>query len=79
VVSTTPTDPGLMPEIRPGENMLLALPGDAAGLARTIAPLANNPALRQTLATGARQLGQLFEWEQIAKKTFDFYQNVLQS
>jgi glycosyltransferase involved in cell wall biosynthesis len=79
VVSTTPADPGLVPEIRPGENMLLAPPRDAAGLARTIAPLVNNPALRHTLASGARQLGQLFEWKQIAQKTFDLYRAVVQS
>ncbi len=77
VVSTTPADPALIPEIRPGENMLLAPPGDAAGLARTIASLVNDAALRQTLASGARQLGRLFEWEHIAQKTFDFYQTVL--
>ncbi len=79
VISTTSADPGLIPEIRPGENMLLAPPRDAAGLARTVALLANNAALRQKLAAGARQLGQLFEWQQIAKETFDLYQTVLSS
>ena len=77
VVSTSPADPSLIPEIRPGENMLLAPPRDAAGLAQTIALLANDPALRQTLASGARQLGQLFEWNQIAQKTFELYQTLI--
>ncbi len=73
VVSTRPADPGLIPEIQPGQNMLLAPPGDAIGLANTIARLAREPALRQKLGIGARQLGRLFEWERIAGETVKVY------
>jgi glycosyltransferase involved in cell wall biosynthesis len=73
VISTTPADLGLIPEIRPGENMLLAPPQDAAALARTIAPLLHDPALREKLAAGAKALGDLFEWETIARQTMELY------
>jgi glycosyltransferase involved in cell wall biosynthesis len=74
VVSTTPANAALIPEIQPGENMLLASPGQAAALAETIAPLATQPELRQRLARGAKQLGDLFDWRQIAGETVKLYQ-----
>jgi glycosyltransferase involved in cell wall biosynthesis len=77
VVSTTPADESLIPEIQPGENMLLAPPNDASALAQTIAPLASKVALRQKLSTGAKQLGNLFEWDNIARQTADLYQSLL--
>ena len=77
VVSTTATDPALIPEIRPGQNMLLAPPHDAAGLARAIVQLVDDPKLRQKLAAGARQLGSLFDWERIAAETVALYRAVL--
>lgn len=76
VVSTLPADPGLIPEIRPGENMLLAPPGDAAALAQTVAQLARDPALRRQLALGAEQLGDLFEWNKIAQDTAVLYRRL---
>ncbi len=76
VVSTMPPNPTLIPEIRPGENMLLAPPGDAPALAQAIAPLARDSALRQKLAVGARQLGDLFDWEKIAAETVELYRVV---
>ncbi|MDX1522866.1 MAG: glycosyltransferase family 4 protein [Anaerolineae bacterium] len=76
VVSTIPADPGLIPEIRPGENMLLAHPQDAFALAEKIAPLADDARLRQTLATGAEALGYLFEWHKIAQETAALYRQV---
>jgi glycosyltransferase involved in cell wall biosynthesis len=76
VISTRPADLALVPEIQPGENMLLARPSDAASLAQTIAALAHNPALGQKLAAGARQLGALFEWDRIATATAALYQTV---
>ncbi len=77
VVSTTPTDPALIPEILPGQNMLLAHPHDAVNLALTIAPLAIDLNLRRQLAAGARQLGGLFEWERIAEETLALYQTLV--
>jgi glycosyltransferase involved in cell wall biosynthesis len=76
VVSTIPADPNLIPEIRPGENMLLAPPQDAFALAEKIAPLADDTRLRQTLATGAAELGRLFEWRKIAQETAALYRQV---
>lgn len=77
VVSTTPSRDDIVPEIIPGENMLLAPPHDASGLAQTIAPLATDATLRQTLATGAKTLGNLFEWDTIAHETATLYQRLL--
>ena len=74
MVSTTPVDMSLIPEIKPGENMLLAPPNDSSALAQTIAPLAGNAALQQKLSNGAKQLGALFEWDKIAQQTADCYQ-----
>jgi glycosyltransferase involved in cell wall biosynthesis len=73
VVSTMPAKAGMIPEIQPGENMLLAPPGDATALARALTPLATQPQLQQRLAQGARQLGALFEWSRIAGETMGLY------
>jgi glycosyltransferase involved in cell wall biosynthesis len=78
VVSTTPTNPAFLPEIRPGENMLLASPRDAAALAHTIKRLVNEPELRQKLASGSKQLGDLFEWDKIAGQTAELYQQIIE-
>ncbi|MFQ5616767.1 MAG: glycosyltransferase family 4 protein, partial [Anaerolineales bacterium] len=79
VVSTIPPAPGLIPEIHTGQNMLLAPPDDALALAQTIVPLAGDPALRQKLAAGAKQLGHLFEWEKIAAETVELYRAAMQA
>jgi glycosyltransferase involved in cell wall biosynthesis len=76
VVSTSPADPSLIPEIRPGENMLLASPRDAAALAQTTAQLAHDPVLRQKLALGSKQLGDLFDWGKIARDTAELYRRI---
>jgi glycosyltransferase involved in cell wall biosynthesis len=76
IVSTTPVDSTLIPEIRPGENMLLAPPRNPTALAQTIALLAGDAALRQKLALGAKQLGNLFEWDRIARETMALYGQV---
>ncbi|MCQ3974415.1 MAG: hypothetical protein DPW09_13290 [Anaerolineae bacterium] len=79
VVSTMPANPALLPEIRPGENMLLAPPRDATALAHTIKRLVNEPELRHKLAAGAKQLGDLFEWDKIAGQTADLYQMLIEN
>jgi glycosyltransferase involved in cell wall biosynthesis len=79
LVSTIPADSSLIPEIRSGENMLLAPPGDAVALAQTIVPLAHDTALRQKLAAGAKELGGLFEWDRIAEQTAKLYQVVVRN
>lgn len=77
VISTTPHDPDFIPEIKPGDNMLLAPPKDATSLAQVIAQLHNNAELWQKLSTGAKQLGNLFEWSRIAAETADVYQRII--
>jgi glycosyltransferase involved in cell wall biosynthesis len=77
VVSTHPADPGAIPEIQPGENMLLVPPGDAAALAWTVALLAGNDSLREKLSQGAAHLGELFEWDKIAGDTAGLYQTII--
>lgn len=76
VVSITPTDPSTIPEIHPGENMLLAPPRDATALAQAIASLAGDTALRQKLGVGSKQLGDLFEWDRIAGATAELYRRL---
>jgi glycosyltransferase involved in cell wall biosynthesis len=76
VVSTAPPRPQFVPEVQPGHNMLLAPPANAGALAQAIAPLATDMRLRESLAAGARQLGSLFEWEQIATQTAQLYRQL---
>jgi glycosyltransferase involved in cell wall biosynthesis len=76
VISTTPANPALVPEVEPGENMLLAAPRNARSLAETIAALADNLSLRETLSYGALRLGNQFEWTEIASQTAALYQIV---
>lgn len=77
VVSTVPAAPATIPEIKPGENMLLAQPQHALSLAQTIGLLAKDRPLREKLARGAQQLGNLFEWSKIAKAQAELYQNLV--
>ncbi|RME75593.1 MAG: glycosyltransferase [Chloroflexi bacterium] len=76
VVSTAPVNPAFIPEIRPGENMLLAPPGDAPGLALQIARLVDSPDLRRRLSEAALELGRLFDWPEIAHQTYQLYREV---
>jgi glycosyltransferase involved in cell wall biosynthesis len=78
VISTIPADPTLLSEIQPGENMLLASPGNPAALAQAIASLADNTALRQKIALGSKNLGDLFEWDHIARETAALYRRLSQ-
>ena len=79
VVSTTPADASLAPEIVPGENMLLASPRDAIALAQALVTLAEDRRLRTRLAAGANQLGALFDWTTIAAETVALYRAVTSS
>jgi glycosyltransferase involved in cell wall biosynthesis len=73
VVSTRPADASLVPEIVPGENMLLASPCDAIALAHALVSLAEDHPLRARLAAGANQLGAQFDWVTIAAETAALY------
>jgi len=76
VISTTPANPALIPEILPGENMLLAEPNNAASLAQTLALLAGDDDMRERLSNGAKTLGDLFEWDTIATQTATLYRTL---
>ncbi|MBN1994229.1 MAG: glycosyltransferase family 4 protein [Anaerolineae bacterium] len=76
VVSTFPTDASLVPEIKPGENMLLVQPRNARALAGIISPLAQDHVLRQKLSQGVKVLGGLFEWNNIARHTTELYRTL---
>jgi len=76
VVSTTPANPAFIPEILPGENMLLAEPNNAASLAQTLASLVGDDNMRERLSNGAKRLGDLFEWDKIANQTATLYRTL---
>ncbi len=71
IVTTDPAIP--LPQVRDGENMLLAAPGDPESLAAAVARLAADPSLRARLERGARELAAEFTWERIARQTAAFF------
>lgn len=74
IVTTRPTVP--LPQVRDGENMLLAEPRDPEGLARAVARLASDPVLRARLEAGAAALAAEFSWERIARQTATFLERL---
>jgi glycosyltransferase involved in cell wall biosynthesis len=77
VVATTG---GALPEVvgADGETGLLVAPDDPGALARAIARLLDNPALRAKLgAAGRRRVLDRFTWEVTAKGTAECYEAVL--
>ena len=77
IVSTRPRVD--VPELRHGENILLAPPDAPVALAEAIARLAENPRLRRRLGEGAARLAQDFTWEKIAEKTGALYEEISNS
>ena len=84
LVTTRPAVP--LPEVRDGENMLLAEPVDPQALAEAVMRLrsagssesgfASGPALRERLAAGAAALAAGFTWERIARQTAAFFRRL---
>lgn len=74
VVSTEPATP--IPEMKPGENILLAPVRSASALAERVAQLWSDPDARERLGRGAEQLAQLFTWEAIAQRHLELYQEL---
>ncbi|MBC7225670.1 MAG: glycosyltransferase family 4 protein [Thermoflexales bacterium] len=70
IVTTRPAVP--LPEVRDGENMLLAPPRDAGALAEAVLRLWRDPGLRARLEEGARALAADFSWDRIARQTAAF-------
>jgi glycosyltransferase involved in cell wall biosynthesis len=74
IVSTLPAVE--TPELRHGQNILLAPADDVEALAQQVLTLATDPELRRRLGEGARQLSKQFEWPQIARDTLALYQTI---
>ena len=72
IISTRPTT--WVPELREGENVLLAPRDDPVALARRIEDAAWNAELRQRLAEGASHLARDFAWSAIARETVTLYE-----
>ena len=65
-----------MPELRDGENVLLAPAQGVPAMADGAARLWADPALRARLETGAAALAREFTWEHIAERTLAFYERL---
>lgn len=79
IVSTQgapPSDPAL-PRLADGENVLLVPPRDGEALARAIARIGDDAALRARLSAGARGLADQIAWPRIAQATLGVYAAVL--
>ena len=72
IVSTRPS--ARIPELREGENVLLAPPDDPATLARRVEDAVWDAKLRHQLGEGARRLAQRFTWPAIAQQTVALYE-----
>jgi glycosyltransferase involved in cell wall biosynthesis len=69
IVSTVPRT--AIPELRPGENVLLVSPDDPHALADAALNLEQDEALRRRIGRGARRLSAMFTWDHIARRTVD--------
>ena len=77
IVSTTPAVP--YPDLRDGENILLAPPGDVSALADAAARMLAQPDLRQRLSENARLLSRQFTWDAIAARSLAAYNGIVDS
>jgi glycosyltransferase involved in cell wall biosynthesis len=73
VVSTTPRV--AVEQLRDGENILLAAPGDDRALAEQVIALINSPELRAKLSQGALRLAEEFSWSRIADQHLALYED----
>ena len=65
------------PELRDGENVLLAPALDVELLAEAVVRLMDDPGLRARLEEGAAALAEEFTWERIARRTLAFYEKLV--
>jgi glycosyltransferase involved in cell wall biosynthesis len=68
--------PSPFPSLISGENVWLVPPNDEQALSDAVERLIDDSALRQRLATGARQLADHFRWDAIAMQTLRLYQEL---
>ena len=74
IVTTYPAAP--VEALVNGENTWFAAPEHAAALAGAIRILMQNDDLRRKLGRGAKQAAGNFSWDQIARRTVEFYQSI---
>ncbi len=75
IVTTTPQV--AIPEFKDSENLLLIPPDDAPALTEALRKLFESPALRDRLRDGASALAPHFDWNLIARRTADFFTQVI--
>jgi glycosyltransferase involved in cell wall biosynthesis len=72
--------PGCREVVEDGVNGLLVPPGDPAALARALAMLASDPALRQQMGAAGRNIAVTrFANEKVIAATLDVYSNLLKT
>jgi len=78
-VPVVATDLGSIPEVvRPGETGLLVPPRDAPAIAEAVIELLEDEDKRQTMSVEAlRKMEQDCSWDDIARKTFDVYKEIM--
>lgn len=74
IVTTAPATP--LPELRPGETVLLVPPETPTALAAALRQVWTEPTLRRRLEQGAATLAQEFSWERIAARTVEFFRTL---
>jgi len=74
LVTTIPTIP--LSELVHGENVWLVPSKNGKALSEAITDLMQDKALRMKLKNGAKKLAKNFAWDEIAKRTLDFYQSI---
>ncbi len=74
VITTQPAEP--LPDLRDGDNVSLIPPGSAAAIVLAVTQLLDAPELRARLGQAAREAAAAFSWEQIARRTLEFYGRV---
>jgi glycosyltransferase involved in cell wall biosynthesis len=74
VVTTPPAVD--VPELRSGDNLLLAPVGDVDAMAEAVAQVALDPALAARLRRGALALARTFDWPEIARRTRQVYREL---
>lgn len=74
LVTTIPTVP--VPELIHGENVWLVPAADAGALSEAILLLKDDRDLRARLGAGAKKVAANFSWDEIARRTVEFYQSI---
>ncbi len=69
--------PGYRSVVQPEVNGVMFEPGDRAGLARTLAALADDPERRQALATRGRARALEFAWPRVTDRIEAVYREVV--